>query len=409
MNIVKVLTALLIFNSSFSFAQEMQNRYSREIKDVTDPWHKIIFPDDLFGKVAPEMTDIRILGITSTQDTITVPYFLKATNWENEVQKVKFEIINTSKNENGFYFTFDIPSTEPINHIKLNFKQQNFDWRVKLEGSLNQNEWFTILDNYRLVSIKNDQTDFDFTDLIFPTSKYRFFRLVIDSKEQPSLISTTIEKHATKEGVFKNHSLKKFVTRENKKTRATEIDIELNHPVPISKLKIDVKDSLDYYRPVIIKYLHDSDKTEKGWSYNYHTLTSRTIQSNKKNELEFTSTIAQKLQILILNQDNAPLSIQPLTVSGPTYELVARFAEKANYFLTYGNTNAPSPQYDLARFKENVPTTIKALQLGSESKLAIDNNQTQDPMFKNKMWLWAIMVVLVLVLGGFTIKMMKKE
>ena len=115
------------------------------------------------------------------------PYILQQAR-ENQTEKIiPFQLINQSKNENGFYYTFQIPTESTINQINLEFDQQNFDWRVSLEGSQDQNEWFSILQDYRILSIKNDLTEFDFTRLIFPDARFRYYRLLIKTNTNPEL------------------------------------------------------------------------------------------------------------------------------------------------------------------------------------------------------------------------------
>ncbi len=407
--IIKILSILLILQYSFSYGQIEQYNFKRELKGISEQWHKIILPNEVFGKVSQELTDIRIFGITTSNDTVEVPYLLRLASEKTFIKDVTFNTLNTSQNEKGYYFTFEIPTTEPINQIKLDFKQKNFDWRVKVEGSQNQSEWFTIIENYRILSIKNEITDFQFTKLTFPSSKYRFFRLFIDSKEKPELTSASIVQQEITNGTFRNYGIKKFGIKENRETKQTEIDIELQMPVPISYLKINIKDSFDYYRPITIKYLNDSTKTEQGWKYNYNTLASGTLNSVEKNEFKFSSKTLQKLKILIHNQDNQPLTIDTLNVMGYEHEILARFTDHATYFLTYGNKIAARPNYDIDRFTDKVPLTLTTLEIGNE--LIIEKEQISEtvPLFKNKTWLWGIISLTILVLGWFTTKMMRKE
>ena len=93
--------------------------------------------------------------------------------------EVDFKLLNTTNNEQGYYFTMEVPTEEPVNELKLNFKQDNFDWLLSLEGSQNQQEWFRIVDDYRILSIKNPETNYQFTKVTFPNTKYRFFRFQI--------------------------------------------------------------------------------------------------------------------------------------------------------------------------------------------------------------------------------------
>jgi hypothetical protein len=138
-------------------------------------------------------------------------------------------------------------------------------------------------------------------------------------------------------------------------------------------------------------------------------LTTGTLNSIHKNGLKFNSTIVQKLKIIIDNKDNQPLSIDGIKVKGYVHELTARFTENATYFLTYGNENATKPDYDIERFPDNVPKMLSSLELGNELEIAKEEAPKKTPLFENKIWLWLIMGLIILVLGWFSLKMMKKE
>jgi hypothetical protein len=396
-------------STSFSYGQIEEYTYKRELSGITQQWHKIILPDDVFGKISQDFSDIRIFGITEQNDTIEAPYLLRSATAKVSDKEVKFKIINTSHNKDGYYFTFEIPDTEPINQINLDFSQKNFDWRIKLEGSQNQVDWFTIIDNYRILSIKNEITDFQFTKLIFPDSEYRYFRLLIKSNEKPELASASLVRQEIIEGTFRNYSIRKNDIKENRKTRQTEIDLELQLPVPVSHLKISVKDTFDYYRPVTIKYLADSIKTEQGWKYNYTTLASGTLNSLEENVFQFKRTTVQKLKIFIHNQANQALTIDSIEAKGEVHELVARFNEGATYFLVYGNKAAARPDYDIGRFADNVPKKLTSLTLGNELDIEKAETPITYPLFKNKIWLWLIITAIIVLLGWFTLKMIRKE
>ena len=406
---VKIVVCFLLLACSRSYGQPGDYSYKRALTGITEQWHKITLPNEIFGKALPNLNDVRIFGITAGNDTVEAPYLLRLTTEKITEGAIAFKTLNASYNNKGYYFTFENPAIASVNQIKLDFKQQNFDWRIKLEGSQNQDEWFTIVDDYRIVSIKNDLTDFTFTTLNFPGSKYRFFRLFINSREKPELSGAGIVQNEITAGTYRDYPVSKLELKENKEMKQTEMDIVLPMPVPVSYVKLKVKGSFDYYRPVTIKYLADSFKTEQGWKYNYVTLTSGILNSIEENEFKFISTNVQRLKIFIQNQNNAPLTMDSIQVKGYVHELVVRFTEKADYFMAYGNNNAVKPQYDIDRFTEKIPATLTAIALGSEGAIEKQKLPVTEPLFKNKAWLWAIMVFIILLLGWFSVKMMKKS
>lgn len=323
--------------------------------------------------------------------------------------KVDFKLLNSTHNAQGYYFTMEIPTAEPVNEIILDFKQDNFDWMISLEGSQNQQEWFSIVDNYRILSINNPQTKYKFTKVTFADTKYRFFRLLIKSKEKPDLSMAKIRLQEVSAGSFNIHSIEKIESHEDKKRKLSTVEISLKEAVPVSSIKIDIKNGFDYYRPITISYLADSIKTEKGWKYKYQSLTSGTLNSFDQNEFNFKNTILQKLKISINNNDNEPLTIDTLTVKGNTHELVARFTEPATYFLTYGNKQAVIPNYDINLFASKVPNKLNELNLGQEQLIDKEAVPLNEPFFINKNWLWALMLVLITVLGYFSLNMIKTK
>jgi hypothetical protein len=406
---IKPYTWLLLLLYSYAHGQVEDYNFKRELNGVSEQWHKIILPNNIFGKVSQPLSDIRIFGITAENDTIESPYLIQRRKEEISNKEVVFQILNTAHNEKGYYFTFEIPTMESINQLNLEFNQQNFDWRLKLEGSQNQQEWFTVIEDYRILSIKNELTDFQFTKINFPNSKYRFFRLFIASKEKPDLTGARIVQHDISEGLYENYPIEKINIKENKQLKRTEVNIQLQLPVPISKINFNIAETFDYYRPVTIKYLVDSFETEQGWKYNYSTLTSGTLKSIEENVFTFKSKTIQKLKIIIHNQDNQALNLGSIKVKGYVHELVARFTLPASYFLFYGNNKAMEPNYDIQRFRENIPKNLTALEIGEEQAIEKPKVSVTTPLFQNENWLWAIMAVIILLLGWFSVKMLNKK
>lgn len=392
-----------------AFGQHDHYFYQRELKRDTSLWGKVILPNEVFGKVAADFSDLRIIGLTTENDTIEAPYLLVTGKEIIDTRTIDFKIFNTAHNKSGYYYTFEVPKDVAVNRITLDFRESNFDLHLTLEGSQNLNEWFHLVDDYRILSIKNEHTDYHFTTIDFPDSRYKYFRAQIKSNDDPDLLSAHITRQEITEGRYREYIIKSVSNPTNKQSNQTIIEVDLDSPVPISFFSVNVLDSFDYYRPITIQYLVDSTKTEKGFIYSYTTLYKGTINSIEKNSFKFSSTIAQRLKIIIDNQNNEPLNINGFAVKGYVHELNVRFTKQARYYLMYGNAYATKPHYDIERFTDKVPDDLPIIQLGEEQFTAKDEETGVRPLFENKIWLWGIMVILILVLGWFTLKMMQKK
>jgi hypothetical protein len=402
----KFIYYLTLLICSYSFGQ--LDTYSEKIPltGVSDSWHTITLPDTVFSKVNDEFSDIRIYGITE-KDTIEAPFVLQtsgATGTENEI---KFELVNQSFNAKGFYFTYQIPVDESINKIALDFKNTNFDWKVQLEGSQNQNEWFTILEDYRILSIQNTETNYRFTDLIFPDSKFKYFRLFIKTAIKPQLLKSYLVSNKITPASYRSYSASDFSVSE--KGKQTYIDIDLKKRVPIGFLKLKVTDDIAYYRTITIDYIADSTETEKGWRYSYRNLYRGTLTSFKANEFTFRPVLTSKFSVRIANNDNAPLHITDVEAKGYEYTLTTRLMDDAKYYLVYGKENAYKPRYDIQQTGFTFPEDMKPLQLGQPEIIEKKPPFVKAPLFENKLWLWLLMGTIILILGGFTLKMMQQK
>ncbi|MFC6267381.1 DUF3999 family protein [Frigoriflavimonas asaccharolytica] len=401
--------AILILISSLCFGQMQDFKYKRELKGIANQWHTITIPNEMYGKISQDLSDIRIFGLKANKDTIEAAYILRKNDRTIIKNEIPFKIINQSFNNEGAFYTFEIPSIQTINDINLQFSNDNFDWKLNLEGSNDQTDWFKILANSRILSIKNGSTNFQFTKLLFPESKYKYYRIFIKTKEKVGLKSAKLVLNESNLGLYRDFKIQKQSIFENKKAKQTEINLELDVPVPVSLIKISANNNFDFYRPISIQYLSDSVKTEKAWIYNYETIGNGTLNSLDKNEFTLNTTTAKKLKIIIENNNNPILNISDIKVQGFTNQLDVRFVEDADYFLVYGNKNAEIPNFDIVNFADKIPENISTLTLGNE--ILIDKSATEitEPLFKNKLWLWIIMGVIIAMLGFFSLKMMKKE
>jgi hypothetical protein len=379
-----------------------------QLEGIKETWHKIALPNGIFSKVDNSLNDIRIFGINTNNDTIETPYILKRKTQTTENTVVAFKKLNESYNQKGYYVTFEVPVNTPMNSMEVDFKQENFDWKLNLEGSQDNSEWFTITEDYRILSIKNELTNYKFTKVSFPNSSYQYYRLTIQAPKKPELSSAQFNLQNSVPAGYRNYDVRTVQTNNDREARETTIEITLKARVPVSNLRLDIQNNFDYYRPITIQYLTDSIETEQGWKRNYRTLHSGTFSSMEKEGFTFNSTILQQLKVVINNYDNEPLTVNSVKVQGYIHELVARFSEPATYYLTYGNSLSLKPNYDITRFESTIPKNLTTLKLKEAQSIEKETAAKTEPLFKNKIWLWVIMGLIIGVLGWFSIKMIKQ-
>jgi Protein of unknown function (DUF3999) len=389
-------------------AQLKQFLYQRELPPASAQWNRIILPEAVFGKLNADRSDLRIIGITPGNDTITAPYILQDEGPKQTTDLTAARLINQSFTRDGSFVTVAMANNQPINRLLLDCGRRNFDWRIRLEGSQDQQAWFTLLNNYRVLGIENELTRYQFTTLVFAPSSYRYYRIFIAAQQHTSIRGIQTGLYTTKDGSIKKYSIHSTRVEEDTKSRQTIVQVTLPSSLPLSRLKVQIHDTIDYYRPVQLLYVADSFKTAVGWQYRFEPAAKATLSAVEQNELQVDRIIAGRWQLLIDNGDNQPLKIDSIEMMGFEESLVTRLTEPARYFLVYGNRQAGKPVYDIEQFVSKIPSVLPVLQPGAEMDIITAQAPLREPLFKNKWWLWVIMVVIMIVLGWFSLSMMKK-
>jgi hypothetical protein len=401
---MKKFLQLIILIPILIFAQE--SAYKNEITGVENQWHSISLNEDVLSKVSENLSDLRIYSVSPTYDTLEIPYFLAEQNTLEEKSGINFKIINRSHKDNQNYFTFKLKEIKEINEIILDFKQENFNWKIDLQGSNDQKEWFDILEDYRILSILNKLTDYSFTTLKFPNSEYAYYRINVKNEKKVRLKSATLQKTFERK-IDLEEIENEYSIVNDKKNKATVIDLKFENRLPISEIELFFSDDIDYQRSVNFVYLVDSFKTEKGWRYSYRSITNSYVSSLGENKYFIDAVYTKALKITIYNLDNQALNLKDIKTKSLKYILVARFLESNNqHFMTYGNTELRSPNYDIKNFKKNISTELDELDLGKQISLL--QGDIAKESIVTKWWLWAIIILIIALLGYSTLGMLKK-
>ena len=67
------------------------------------------------------------------------------------------------------------------------------------------------------------------------------------------------------------------------------------------------------------------------------------------------------------------------------------------------------PNYDINRFKTNIPTNLSQVNTGNEIEISSNEDVKDVALIKDDIWLWAIMFIAIFILGWFSIKMIKNK
>ncbi len=402
----------LLFMVHPLFAQLNGYDYKRKLDRVEkEGWYSIELAPDILARSVSSLNDIRLYNVTG-KDAVEIPYLFEWLGNKIEEEEVPLELINnTYIRKCCSYVTLKFQNKKSINKIKLGVAEEIFDKTLKIEGSADNVEWFTIKENLRIVGFGSNEHPYKYTILNFPSSEYNYFRLVLDDEHSPriNIVNTyAYETHCIK-GRYCEPGINEWKTSDKKEEKTTEIIINFHYKYFISNILIEPKTDKVFYRNLNIYYLSGITKAPKGDIENWTLLNTTVFSSNEIRPVDCHNIQTNKIKVEIINNDNVPLEITNVKAFSEECRLVAQLPVSDNLFLAYGKNNEHAPRYDLIHFKDKIPPELKTIPFGQETKIEKDSakEEKKKPLLVNKLWLWGTMLVIISIIAIFSFKMLK--
>lgn len=402
------LTLFLAFVTASLSAQVDGYQYARNLSGVQEQWHQLTLPDDLFSHTQRTLHDLRVVKVTEAGDTLEIPFVLNEQQCTQSVEKHSYQTINATRAKGKQYMTFDLGEPLEVNRLHLVSGLRNFDWRCSLEGSQTLGDWEMITENQRILAIQNGHTEYSYSTLHIPTTRFRYLRVGISGQPevQNPLTSAVIEHRVTSYGQTIVQPIQSVTDTVDRATKRSVITLRLPQTVPVSEVRLHFADSLNFVRRVNISYVRDSTQTEQGTRHYFNAFASGYVSSLEESRFESATVFTDALQIEIFNDDNRPLTLDSTTVSGNRFLMTLRAEGEGEYWLLYGNDQARAPRYDLVHLQQTIPEKAPALKIGPALKWA-DIQPKAGPMEPDSLWLWVVIIAIVVVIGFFSFRMLK--
>lgn len=406
-----IITIFIWAFASITFAQIESYSFKRPINKVEkEDYYKISLSPEITARCQSNLSDIRIYNITE-QDTTEVPYLL---NWMGSFIKempIPFELINDTYNEKCCsYVTLKFQKKQNINQIKLNVSDSNFDKRLKIEGSNDAKQWYTIKEHLRIVRFRNASEDYSYTTLNFNHSEFTYFRIKFDDDGSQRIHVTEAYAYENQliEGEYNSLKITDKKQIENKKEKTSEIIVNFPYPYLVNYITIKSNSKNDFYRNINIYGSNGTIKTEKGDIESWYIITTSIFSSLEDNTIFCNNSKTKKLKLEIINYDNEPIVVDEIKAFAEQCQLLTHLPSSNQLYLAYGKENDNPPNYDLVHFKDKIPNELSNAEYGAEQiKIATSNRPEQ--LIKSKVWLWIVMGIVLVIIGYFALSMLRKE
>ncbi len=407
----------LVICTVFAINASAQPRYNAEIPPVNSKnFYTIDLPVGVVGKAKSDLSDLRIIDTNGKE----IPFIIKKDiRTNNRDEFIPYRIV--VKAEVNRHTDIEIETQgEKVSSFILNIKNTDTQKQAILKGSNDRNRWYTVKEDLLLSEIYNQNTTNTLLKLHFPLSDYKYYLLSINDSLFAPLNIIEIGKMDYRSEVQYNRL--KIPHRElytENKDGNTYITIRFNDKYNLSDILFYISEPQFYNRPITLSVPQEErrmpqvrqnrkrKKEPAPAEARYYTLNSNNQDSHTIRYNEYTDV----LHIMIRNHDNLPLKIDSIITYCDKYYLVAWLNDSVLYRLTYGDTQASMPVYDLAFFENNISATTDHLTLKAIKSVQNEAGTPKSPwtsLFKIY-GIWVIIVIVISQIMYLVWKMTRKK
>jgi len=427
--IVILLTGMVSEVSAFDLTQ-WKYQAAVTVEDSTGQYCRLTLTPDIYNAARGDLGDVRLVDTDGEQ----IPYVPAKPKDITKRQKYRPVVINRSTGaDKAAMITLDFGKQVIKNSIEVETGGNNFRRAVKVEGSNDNIEFFTLVEYAYLFAVSFDRR-FEQVDL--PPNDYRYLRITVlpMATEEKSPVIDEARAFKVEESFAERQTVEMAPIEhsEDEKNNSSIYIYDLAYcRLPVSEIELDIADD-SFYRYVSlagrdaeqrkVKIASEDNRqrfkeVEVGWERIINdTIYRYTAADGKKHEklilrIPSDRRVYRYIRIIISNYDDRPVIVNSASANMIAHKIVFENKDNAAPVLYVGSESAGAPRYDLERRLSN-PLQVKAAmaKLSGIAGNPLFGQAEQKPAAwteKHKVLLLIVMVIVALVLGGFIFKSFK--
>ena len=284
-----------------------------------------------------------------------------------------------------------------ISSLALLIRNAAVNRSASISGSDDSKQWFTISENINFENQTSNDTDKYVQTINFPTSSYRFFKIIIDNRNNNPL--NIIEAgsymnidHKEQEDIVANPS--PYFIEADSSDKNTYINVHQNAAYHIEKISLQIESPKFFERDLDI--------------INKQGISGFKIKSNSNSGFNPTAFNDRDWNIKIYNGDNPPLKIKSITLQQQSQNIIAYLQAGKNYHLLMHDSAAIKPVYDLQQFADSIPSNPPQLKIISFETINPASGVSKNKMIISSTWIWVLIIAVLVVLGFVTYRLTKE-
>ncbi|MQF65347.1 DUF3999 domain-containing protein [SAR202 cluster bacterium AC-409-J13_OGT_754m] len=362
-----------------------------------------VYPDrDLYANSKADFDDLRIIDSQSNAETPYKIVVLKGAdaNQELDANVSGLGFVLTK----GSSFTFQLKYENSLhNQLVVVTASDEFLASVKVEASFDGKTWELLKDPvflYRLKPQGQHNGLFNLT-IDYPENSAPLIRVVVNDVNLGDLkidgAKIAIRDEVKPDYIEYSYSVLSRSSVAGSSDNMLVIDMGVIG-LPTSRIEFEVEET-NFYRDLLIEGSDDG----MAWTSlmgNFVLSSYDTPKLVAENMIiDYPEVANRYIRVLLVNQDNAPLSIENIQIFGYSRTLIMNADRGSSYLIYYGNLQALAPSYDINRIYPYLETNkLQNARMGAQTTNL--SFKPYAPWYDRYPWLvTAVVVISTLLLG----------
>jgi hypothetical protein len=387
-----------------SFSTQAQQLIKATIAAHSDGLQSIRVPQEFRSKIGNNSNALRLFN----QKGEEIPFIVKpAATSTTDFKAWPFERSIYPEDSTEIYVLHN-PEKHKKQRIFLKIANTTTAKSYTIEGSNDQQTWFSLVAQGQLNALYSETDTYVTKSISFPLMDYQFIRIILDNKKSAAINIIDIGEIETLASEVHYEKLRNTSWKMEQDTgqKSTRLTLSTEGLSPVDFLKFHISAPNKYLRHAEI-YQNVSAGRKKAVSrhvYEYLSLTNSTDDAFAV-DIEGQSDF----YIQIFNEDNAPLTIDSVSLYQKPIELLAELRNGFSYSLDAA-TKRKAPNYDLSKVELDLPDSFPQAEI-TRIEIPISQKEDGKSAYGNIILILGSIlgVLVVFYFGSSLLKDMKKQ
>jgi hypothetical protein len=375
-------------------------KYSAPLGSVkASGYCRIPLKPEVAGRCHTDFHDIRIRE-TKGKD---LPYLIDVPEENISTNNyIPFEVSNPVVTKSATTYIVDRNTAKDKSNIVIRLANADVNKQIRVEGADVQGQWFVVQSSITLnPSLLSGQAIRE-TTLDLPETRYRYLRFTLNDSLTGRVRILGFGYYSVRNLSFQAFQLP-TPTISYQGDFANPIKIKYNQPFIIDRITFEIEYNGYFYRECSVSR-PTVRKDRPG-----EVVASCALASYfQENAVQFAGINTKELWLNIENGDNPPLKIKKVIGWQKPVYLIVNLEAGKSYQIFYGSDSAKAPVYDLIHFQDKLGGNLPEVKIGTPVATEIPVVEKKYSFWKSRLFLWLGIGSIVLLLGVFTIRMVKE-